>query len=93
MYYLLWNCFLGFETTWPSVHLVHNIFLEVALILNDRLSDLRVQRDLPSFLAYISNYIQIWPMPETMTENLLALADFISSFQPYLAAIFSNSWG
>lgn len=74
------------------MHLVHNIFLEVALILNDRLSDLRVQRDFPSFLAYISNYIQIWPMPETMTENLLVLADFISSFRPYLAAIFSNSW-
>lgn len=32
-------------------------------------------------------------MPETMTENLLVLADFISSFRPYLAAIFSNSWG
>lgn len=31
-------------------------------------------------------------MPETMTENLLALADFISSFRPYLAATFSNSW-
>ena len=31
-------------------------------------------------------------MPETMTENLLALTDVISSIQPYLAAVFSNSW-